>query len=103
MICKHTHRFVAQPDYVRHRTGSTILHDNPQVCVLEITAIVLHNIGATKQIPDTVVVKSFLQSKNNRSAAVASGTCKNKHLKRLDCRRIYETRTEITETISFFK
>lgn len=49
IICKHTHRFVAQPDYVRHRTGSTILHDNPQVCVLEITAIVLHNIGATNK------------------------------------------------------
>lgn len=48
-ICKHTHRLVAQPDDVRHRTGSAILHDNPQVCVLEITAIVLHDIGATNK------------------------------------------------------
>lgn len=44
-----THRLVAQPDDVRHGTGSTILHDNPQVRVLEITAVVLHNIGATSK------------------------------------------------------
>ena len=49
VLLGHTHRLVAQPDDVRDRTGSTILHDNPQVCVLEITAVVLYNIRATNK------------------------------------------------------
>lgn len=36
-----THRFVSQPYDVRNRASSTVLHDNPQVCVLEVAAVVL--------------------------------------------------------------
>ena len=39
------YRFIAQPDDVRDGASSTVFHDNPQVSVLKVTAIVLHNIG----------------------------------------------------------
>lgn len=43
-ILVRTHRLVAQSDDVRHRAGATVLHDNPQVSVLEVAAIVFHYI-----------------------------------------------------------
>lgn len=45
----NTHRLVAQPDDVRDRASSTVLHDNPQVCVLEIAAVVLDDIRARRK------------------------------------------------------
>lgn len=44
-----THRLVAQSDDVRDGARSTVLHDNPQVCVLEVAAIVLHYIRARRK------------------------------------------------------
>lgn len=44
-----THRFVAQSNDIRDGAGSTVLHDNPQVCVLEVAAIVLHHIGTRRK------------------------------------------------------
>lgn len=44
-----THRLITQSDDVRDRAGSTVLHDNPQVCVLEVAAIVLHYIRARRK------------------------------------------------------
>lgn len=41
-----THRLVAQSDDVGDGASSTVFHDNPQVCVLEVAAIVLHHIRA---------------------------------------------------------
>lgn len=45
----NTHRLVAQSDDVRDRASATVLHDNPQVCVLEIAAVVLHDIRARRK------------------------------------------------------
>lgn len=42
------YRFIAQSDDIRHRSSATVLHHNPQICVLEIAAIVLHHIRTVK-------------------------------------------------------
>lgn len=44
-----THRLVAQSDDVRDRASTTVLHDNPQVRVLEVAAIVLYDIRAEEK------------------------------------------------------
>lgn len=41
---KTTHRFITQSNYVWNRASSTIFHNNPQICVLKVAAIVLDNI-----------------------------------------------------------
>lgn len=45
----NTHCLVAQSDDIRDRASTTVLHDNPQVCVLEVAAIVLHDIRAEEK------------------------------------------------------
>lgn len=39
------YRLVAYSDDVRHRSGSTIFHNDPQVAVFEVAAIVPHYMG----------------------------------------------------------
>lgn len=45
----NTHRLVTQSDDVGDRASTTVLHDYPQVCVLEVAAIVLHDIRAEEK------------------------------------------------------
>lgn len=52
-----THRLVPQSNDVRDRTGSTVLHDNPKVCVLEVAAIVLHYIRTGRKRKNRVRTK----------------------------------------------
>lgn len=52
-----THRLVAQSDDVRDRASAAVLHHNPQVCVLEVAAIVFHHIGAGEETQHGVVIK----------------------------------------------
>lgn len=51
----NTHRLVAQSDDVRDRASSTVLHDDPQVRVLKIAAVVLHDIRARGKMSETSV------------------------------------------------
>ncbi len=56
------YRFVAQSDDIRHRSSATVLHHNPQICVLEIAAIVLHHIRTVKiqENSNCIVGKCFI-------------------------------------------
>lgn len=48
-FCVSTHRLVAKPDDIRDGAGSAVLHDNPQVCVLEVASIVLDYVRAGRK------------------------------------------------------
>lgn len=55
-VLKETHRFITKSNYVRNRPSSTIFHNNPQISVLKIAAIVLDNIGA-RQRGKKIIIK----------------------------------------------
>ena len=83
-LCKNTNRFVTQSDDVRDGAGSTIFHDDPQVCVLEVAAIVLHHIGTRRKCKTEWFLKFHLRAEvrnshrsRHRAVRVANYTFKS--------------------------
>lgn len=68
-----THCLVAQSDDVRDGAGSTVLHDNPQVCVLEVAAIVLHYVRAGRKCQTVWLGKEKFGRKHCRSEKTLVG------------------------------
>lgn len=76
-----THCFVAQSDNVRHRASPTVLHDDPQVTVLKVTAIISHHMRTgTKDNNKTINDQSGNKGKLITDLQVENNNCnKNWH------------------------
>lgn len=57
------YRLVSYPDDVGHRASATVLHDDPEVTVLKVAAVVTHHMRAG----DTNRHMSILTNKKNQT------------------------------------
>lgn len=57
------YRLVTYSDYIRYGSGTTIFHDDPQVCVFEVAAVVPHHMGTEhRDKPESEHIHTFIST-----------------------------------------